>query len=287
MSEGVIHDIGYRHYDGARLGSAYGTRALFVFTLRGIFGLGRPARSKVMPFFLATVMLLPAVVSIVVMALMNETAMTYTSMPTIMQAVPAIFLASQAPTAVAPDLRYKVLPLYLSRPVGVTQYVLAKYAAMVLALFLLMAVPLVLMFVGELLVDMPGEPLRTQQFVAGLFTSLVLAVLLAGVGLLLASLTPRRGLGVASVIAVYMLCLAVSGALVGTFESVGRTTAAEWAWLINPFFLVDAVRVWLFGGEVASGGTYPPGPGPALIVVALIALVLGALFLRYRKAAAR
>ena len=60
--EGAIHDIGYRHYDGPRLGASYIWRSLFVETLRGAYGLGRSARTKVMPFLLLAVMVLPAVV---------------------------------------------------------------------------------------------------------------------------------------------------------------------------------------------------------------------------------
>ena len=63
MSEptGAIHDIGSRHYDGPRLGAGYIRRSLYVDTLRGAFGLGRSARSKVMPFLLLAVVVLPAV----------------------------------------------------------------------------------------------------------------------------------------------------------------------------------------------------------------------------------
>ena len=43
---GVIHDIGYRHYDGPRLGASYIRRALYVETLRGAYGLGRSARRR-------------------------------------------------------------------------------------------------------------------------------------------------------------------------------------------------------------------------------------------------
>ena len=57
---GAIHDIGYRHYDGPRLGAAYIRRSLFVETLRGAYGLGRSARSKVMPLGLLALMALPA-----------------------------------------------------------------------------------------------------------------------------------------------------------------------------------------------------------------------------------
>jgi ABC-2 type transport system permease protein len=59
---GAIHDIGYRHYEGPRLGAGYIRRSLFVETLRGAYGLGRSARSKVMPFLLLGVMVIPAVV---------------------------------------------------------------------------------------------------------------------------------------------------------------------------------------------------------------------------------
>ena len=59
---GAIHDIGYRHYDGPRLGPAYVRRSLYVDTLRGAFGLGRSGRSKVMPFLLLAVLSVPAIV---------------------------------------------------------------------------------------------------------------------------------------------------------------------------------------------------------------------------------
>ena len=47
-----IHNIGYRHYDGPRLGAGFIGRSLYVDTLRGAFGLGRSAKSKIMPFVL-------------------------------------------------------------------------------------------------------------------------------------------------------------------------------------------------------------------------------------------
>ncbi|WP_049562421.1 hypothetical protein [Nonomuraea sp. SBT364] len=284
MSE--IYDIGYRHYDGPRLGGGHATRALAVHSLRAIFGLGRTARSKIMPFALATIMLVPAVVSIAAMALIQQRAMTYSGYAVIMQAIVAIFLASQAPTVVAPDLRFRVLPLYLSRPITVTSYVAAKVAAMTAALFLLLAVPLVLMYAGELLIDLDGPP-QTKEFLGALSMSLVLAVLLATFGLALASLTPRRGLGVASVIAVYLLSTASVPIIYSALEMSGYHSAASWAWLMNPFWLVDAVQVWLFDTPSHAEGAYPGGPLPAVIVVALIGVAVAVLAARYRKAASR
>ncbi|MFD1931354.1 MULTISPECIES: ABC transporter permease [Nonomuraea] len=284
MSE--IYDIGYRHYEGVRLGRAHAVRALIVQNLRSVFGLGRRARSKLMPFLLAGSMMLLPVISIALMATVGRSDIGYTGFAVIMQPVIAIFLASQSPTITAPDLRHKVLPLYLSRPISSLDYVAAKVVAMTIALFALVAIPLTVMFVGELLVDPPGPP-HIKEYVASVVTALVLALLLSTFGLALASFTPRRGLGVASVIAVYLLASAVQTALFGAFESLGRSDLAEWSWLINPFFLVDVVQSWLFGTPPAGGFSYPPGAVAALAIVALIAASLAAFILRYRKAASR
>lgn len=285
MSE--IYDIGYRHYDGPRLGRGYAVRALTMHSLRGVFGLGRPARSKIMPFALLTVMLLPAVVTIAGMALAQQRLIPYSAFAVIMQAVVAIFLASQAPTVVAPDLRHRVLPLYLSRPVSVFEYVGAKLSAMTVALFVLVGLPLTLIYVGELVVDMPGPP-ATGEYAGSIVMALVLALLLSAYGLSLASFTPRRGLGVASVIVVYLLSSASVPMMYGVLAETGNESGAAWAWLLNPFWLVDSVQSWLFGTPPHSiEGDYPNGPASAVILVVLIGIGMAALALRYRKAAAQ
>lgn len=240
-----------------------------------------------MPFGLATIMLLPAIVSIAMMALLGQRGLTYSAFAVVMQAVLAIFLAAQGPTAVAPDLRFRVLPLYLSRPVTVTEYVTAKIVAMTVALFALVAAPLTLMYVGELLIDLDGPP-ATGEYLGAMATGLLLALLLSSFGLAVASFTPRRGLGVASVITVYLLSSASVPIVYAMLESAGNDAAARWAWLLNPFWLVDAVQVWLFGTVPnADGDGYPAGPISGVLVVVLIAAALAALALRYRKAASR
>jgi ABC-2 type transport system permease protein len=279
----VIHDIGYRRYTGPRLGRGRATLALTLHSLRGVFGLGRPARAKIMPLALTGIMLLPAIVSIAIMAVLRQEGIGYTGYMATMQAVLAIFLATQAPYLVAPDIRFRVLPLYLSRPVGVADYVSAKLAAMTIALFVLIAIPLTLMYAGELLVDL-DEPVHTGDFLGALGGGVVGAVLMASLGLLVASVTPRRGLGVAAVIAFYLFTSAVSGVFFGVLEEIGNDDAAAWAIMINPFFLVDAVQTRLFGTD-PSAPMYPAGPWAVLITLAVILLAVGGLLLRYRKAA--
>ena len=149
---GAIHDIGYRHYDGPRLGTSYVRRSLFVETLRGAFGLGRSARSKIMPFLLLAVMVLPAaVIGIVTGALgATELPIRYTEYVILLQVAVTIFLGAQSPAVMSRDLRFRVVPLYFSRPLSRQQYVQAKYAGMAVALFLLVALPLTLLLAAAL-----------------------------------------------------------------------------------------------------------------------------------------
>src|SRR3954451_1090187 len=93
---GALHDIGYRHYDGPRLGTSYIRRSLFVETLRGTFGLGRSARSKVMPFVLLAVMVLPAVVMGIVTSYVgfDSLPLNYTEYVLSFQVVVIVFVGS-------------------------------------------------------------------------------------------------------------------------------------------------------------------------------------------------
>ncbi|SDH51865.1 ABC-2 type transport system permease protein [Sinosporangium album] len=284
---GVIHDIGYRHYDGARHGRGYTIRALMLHSLRGVFGLGRTARSKIIPFVLFGVMMLPAVVSIATMALLQRNMITYSDYAIMMQVLLAIFVASQSPYLVAPDLRFRILPLYLSRPVTPRDYVAAKLGAMSIALAMLIAIPITAVFIGELVIDMPGPP-NTSGYVGSMVSAVVYAVLLASLGVTISSFTPRRGLGVASVIGFYLLTSAVSGVLTGVLLSMSRDDEAAWAQLLNPFFLVNSAQTWITGESGAGLTPYPDGlggPVSALAVLVLIVLSVTAMLARYRKAA--
>jgi ABC-2 type transport system permease protein len=69
MTAGNIYDLGYRPYDGERLGRRKAFEALYVNSVRGIFGLGRSTMNKVFPMALAGMASLPATVALAVAAL--------------------------------------------------------------------------------------------------------------------------------------------------------------------------------------------------------------------------
>lgn len=285
--QGVIHDLGYRHYDGPRLGRAHITRALFVESAKGAFGLGRPARSKIMPMLILATICLPAVIMAVIAAVTKADKLpaNYTSYILSAQLVVMIYVASQAPASVSRDLRFRVMSLYLSRPLERLDYVMAKFAAMSTALFLLMAAPLTILLAGALLAQLPISE-QLPDFFRALAGAALVAVVLAAIGLMIASLTPRRGLGVAAIIAVLVILSGLQTAVEAIAIEEKQDTIAGYAGLLSPFTLIDGVQHGLLGAA-SNVSAAPPGTTGALVFLGVTVLVVaacfGALALRYRK----
>ncbi|MEU9185367.1 ABC transporter permease subunit [Streptomyces sp. NPDC048484] len=283
-----IHNIGYRNYDGSRLGRAYARRSLYSMSLRGSYGLGRSVKSKVLPMLLFVVMCVPALimVAVAVATKAKDLPVDYTRYAVIMQAVIGLYVASQGPQSVSRDLRFKTVPLYFSRPIETGDYVRAKYAALASALFMLTAAPLLVLYVGALLAKLDFWD-QTKGFGQGLVSVALLSLLFAGIGLVISAVTPRRGFGIAAVIAV----LTISYGAVSTVQAIAydqsSTDAIAWLGLFSPITLIDGVQTAFLGATSA----FPGGDGPSsgqgvvylLVVLGLVAGCYGLLVRRYRK----
>ncbi|WP_405855580.1 ABC transporter permease [Streptomyces sp. NBC_00090] len=283
-----IHNIGYRSYGGPRLGRAYARRSLFSQSLRGAYGLGRSAKSKVLPMLLFAVMCVPAliIVAVAVVGKQSKLSIEYTEYAIYLQVVISIYLASQAPQSVSRDLRFRTVPLYFSRPIEHADYVLAKFGAMASALFVLTASPLLILWIGSLLAKMDFAD-QTAMFGQGLVSVALLSLLFGGIGLVMAALTPRRGFGVAAVIAVLTVSYGAVSTLMGIAYATENEGAIQWLGLFSPMTLITGVQTAFLGAPSA----FPDGAGPGagvgviyvLVVLALIAGSYGILMRRYRK----
>ncbi|MFD8010003.1 ABC transporter permease [Streptomyces sp. NPDC058955] len=283
-----IHNIGYRSYDGPRLGRSYARRSLFSQSLRGAYGLGRSAKSKVLPMLLFAVMCAPALIvtAIAVYMKSEKHIMEYTQYAVFLQLVIAVYLASQAPQSVSRDLRFRTVPLYFSRPIERVDYVLAKYGAMASALFVLTATPLLIMWIGSMLAKMDFAE-QAKLFGQGLVSVAVLSVLFGGIGLVMAALTPRRGFGVAAVIAVLTISYGAVSTLQGISYATENTDAIAWLGLFSPLTLVIGLQNAFLGAPASFPGEVPVGAGTGVVylvvILGLIAGCYGILMARYRK----
>lgn len=285
---GVIHDIGFRHYDGPRLGRGWIVRSLLVETFRGAFGFGRPAKAKVMPWILIGILLAPPLIFVLIIVLtgMDELPRSYTQFFSDLQLIISLFIAGRAPYAVSRDLRNGVMPLYLSRPLKRDDYVFAKFGGLALAMFAILAAPETLLFVGALLAKLPvGD--QIAGYAQGLVMSVVLALVLTGIGLVIAAFTPRRGLGVAAIITTLVVVSAVGGILWGILTTMGNDSLGAYLSAIDPYNLINGIATSWFSVEPNISAMSTLGFTGGLVFTGLaVAIVWGSiaiLLARYRK----
>ncbi|MDT0445912.1 ABC transporter permease [Streptomyces johnsoniae] len=284
-----IHDIGYRRYEGERLGAMYARRSLFVHSLRGAYGLGRSARSKLLPIGLFVIMCAPAVVMVAVVMTTgrDELPIEYTAYGVFMQPIFGLYLALAAPQMVSLDLRYKTIPLYFSRPIERGDYVIAKFASLTASLFLFVGIPLLISYLGSLLAKLDFVD-QTTAFARGLVATAVFAVLHAAIGLLIASMTPRRGFGVAAIISVLTIPYFAVISLMVVADEQGSPDAVGWIGLFSPGSLFEGFQAKFLGGELEFPGdqmlTNAAGAAYVVVIAAIIALCYLLLTRRYRKA---
>ncbi len=289
QAAGVIHDLGYRGYDGPRLGRAQIVKALTWHSFRSAFGIGRGLKGKIIPVLAVIAMCLPALVNAFAVARGNQRLFGYdVYVPSVRAAVVIIFIAAQAPELVSRDLRSRVLPLYFCRPLRRGDYPLAKYLALTAALLILIEVPLLILYAGTIASSKGGAAVwaQTRALIPGLGVGLMWAVLFAAIGLVLACLTGRRAYSTGIVAISCILTFFLSLLLIQAEGGQTSTSAgARLAGLFSPFTILDGVRVWLGGdpntGLVADPGRY--GPLYGLLAVVLLAACLGGLAARYRK----
>lgn len=288
---GVIHDLGYRPYGGPRLGERAVAWSFFATGLRNTYGLGRSARSKVLPMTLLGLMLLPALILVGVLVQaqdllgLDEQIVPYSTYPITTQLLISVFVAAQAPALISRDLRFRTITLYLARPMRRPVYVLVRLASLTVATFVLIAAPLLLMYVGGLLADLPFVR-ESGRFLGAVVGALLLAACLSGLAALVSALTIRRGLAVAAVIVVLLVSYTVVAAIQGISLEAGHARVGQVAGIFSPYTLVNGVQVVLFDSPEATD-TPPEGAAMGALYVVATLLVVGgsiaALMARYRR----
>lgn len=286
---GVIHDLGYRRYGGPRDGSATIARTLFTTGLRHAYGLGRSGKSKVMPFLLLAMSVLPATIVVGVLVLTPATSLpvSYADYTNQTQLLVSLFAASQAPVLFSRDLRHRSIVLYLARPLGATAFALVRWLSMTVALWAFTLVPTLLLFVGALLAG-----LDTSDQVTGMLKAVVLqaglAALVAGITGLISSVSLRRGFAVVGSVMALIVLTGVVTAVQAISASEDADSASVAVGLASPWSLYSGLAdAWDAGIT-----TQVPVDGAWVPAYVLVALLLGAgcllgLVARFQKVGSR
>ncbi|MCO8277140.1 ABC transporter permease [Actinoplanes sp. TRM 88003] len=281
---GVIHDIGYQRYEGPRLGRTAVFGAIYQHGLRASFGLGRSAKAKIFPWLVAGIVLLVAVINAAVKAQANIVLFDYFSFDDTMSWLVIFFVAIVAPELVSRDMRSGVLPLYFSRPLRAFDYIGAKFAALATAVFLLLGVPQLIMFLGGAFTTKKGASGVWNEFLdllPGWGYSVLWAVLFASISLLVASITGKRAFAAGGIVAVFLMTTPV----VGVLSILPSSTSQHLAGLASPMSLLAGVQGWLRGQNSMDLDIGDFGVIYGIELFCLVAAAMLLLLARYRKVA--
>jgi len=258
---GSIYDIGYRRYDGPRLGRAHAVKSLFWHTLRSAYGIGRGGRAKVAPLTLGFLSSIPALAIIAAQALLRqfpggegldrELPIRYETYAGTISLFVVLFCAAQAPDLFGRDQRYSLLPLYFARALRRTDYALARLAGFMVAVFLQQMLPYVLLFLGRTLLAtdiVAGVVDDYPQLARAVLQAAITAALLGGLSMAVAAYTPRRAYAVAGIIALFIIPNLVAGIVVG----LGSETIGKWLILLSPTAVLDGTNAFLFDAPLSN-----------------------------------
>src|ERR1035437_641831 len=297
---GSIYDLGYRHYEGNRHGRWYAVWSLYVEGVRGVWGFGRPMTAKAAPFILAGLYSLLALIQLAFSSSISQAVATGDASATNLATYHnyfghvsffiILFLVAQARELVCRDQRYNVLTLYFTRALGRLDYALARLAALATALFIVLALPMVALFIGDVLIKPDTLQAIGDEWpkaLPAIPACALAAVSLASISLALSAFSPRRAYAAIGLIAYFLLMEIVPVVI----YSVGRQ--ADWTWadklaLLTPNTALAAATDWFFGGGLvtqAPGGLPPAlgGEGCVVAVLASVVVFVGIPLFRYRR----
>ena len=282
---GVIHDLGYRHFDGVRDGTGTIARTLFVTGLRHAYGLGRSGKSKVMPFILLAMSVLPAliVVGVVVLTGLDSLPVSYADYTNQTQLLVSLFAAAQAPVLFSRDLRHRSIVLYLARPLAATVFALVRWLSLTVSVWLFMTVPTVLLYLGAMLAGLDKSDQTTAVLKAVVLQAL-LAMMIAGVSGLISSVSLRRGFAVVGSVMALIVLTGVVTAVQTISWSEDADAVSVGAGLFSPWTLYSGLAdAWDAGIDelVPVDGAWVPAY--ALVALLLVAGCLLGLVARFRK----
>ena len=110
--------------------------------------------------------------------------------------------------------------------------------------------------------------------------------MLAGVGLVIAAITPRRGMGIAAIVTVLMMLAMVQGIGGEIANELDNEGAQTYVGLASPYTLVDGITSGVFDTSTPVSGS-PDGVLQigvfGITALLIIVLCFGALVLRYRR----
>jgi ABC-2 type transport system permease protein len=251
-----IYDLGYRSYEGPRLGRLYAVLSLFTYSLRSVFGLGSTWVAKLFAMGLATIALIPCLVLLAIAAITPEDVdfvpnyfdfIGFGFVGTVL----TLFGAVTAPELIGKDQRHKTMALYFSRSLSRTDYVTAKLAALTCGVMFVVMVPQLLLLLGNAvatngIVDYLTKNLDDLPLIVA--NSALIGITVSSITMAIACQTPRRAWGTGAVIIYFVMTTALGAILLETVSGNG----ASYTLLVSPIAVLQGAAYWILGDALPA-----------------------------------
>ncbi|MFW6174297.1 MAG: hypothetical protein ACOC5K_00775 [Chloroflexota bacterium] len=282
-----VFDLGYQHYTGQRHGRLGSFLAIYTDGIRAATGLGRGVSQKLLAGLFVLLGMAPAVFIVIIAGAATSFGADRSEIdlprhPDYYEfswIILFLFAAAVAPALLCPDRRNSVLTLYAVRPITMTDYVFARWAAfLTVALVFVYAPQLLLLVAFALSADSPvtyvsDNWLDVPRIIA---SGGGIALLMTGIAMAAASFTTRRPLASVSVIGLLIIMSAVGGFGNALLDG----DLQDWAGLL----ILPDVSAMLVGWIFGSGGSFDLSPWIYTGWIAvLIAGATALMWWRYRR----
>jgi ABC-2 type transport system permease protein len=288
---GAVFDLGYKPYEGERLGRSGAIRAIVKDGVRRVLGLRRKARRKVYPWTLVVLAILPAAVFVGLAFTLNAFTPEadspfggHAEYMGLTGAIVLLFVALAAPELLIPDREEGVLAVYSSRPVTATDYILARSGALFAVVASFVLVPNLMMYIGFAALDNDGLGSALVGNLGDMGKVLVAMVAyIVGYGapaLLIATYAKRTGPAAGT----YLAIMFGSAGFAEAFRNIDFV-GARFGTMLSLLQHPEVVRSWIFderqdAAPIAAGFE----PWASAVAIALVGAV-AAYFMhrRYRS----
>jgi ABC-2 type transport system permease protein len=279
---GEIYDLGYKHYDGKRLGRAHAIRALIIYSIKRGLGIKKKWTAKIIPFVLYAVAFIPAFIVAGIKAFVPTDDFTYSyhDLNDFISLTLFIFAAALGPEMLSDDRRENVLGLYFSRALTRLDYLLAKITAMGILLgTIAFGPPLLLYIANVLLASNPISYFFDHLDDLGRIASygILVSAYLGAISLAIAAYTNRKGVAGAIFIGGIFMITGIANALFQALDSA----AGDYIILVDPGDLIMALSAWVWSEPTSMDIASLAGGWYGLAVVATVALAGLLMYRRY------
>lgn len=288
---GAVFDLGYKPYEGERLGRSGAIKAIMKDGVRRVLGLRRKARKKVYPWSLVVLAILPAAVFVglafTLSAFSPDAESPFGSHAEYMGltgAIVLLFVALAAPELLIPDREEGVLAVYSSRPLTARDYVMARAGALFAVVASFVLVPNLMMYIGFAGLDERGLGSALIGNVDDLVKVLAaMTAYIVGYGapaLLISTYAKRSGPAAGTFLAIMF----GSAAFAEAFRNIDFA-GARYGTLLSLLQHPEVVRSWVFdksqnAAPIAAGFE----PWASAVAIALLGIVTAYLMSRrYRS----